>query len=264
MFDFNDPTPSNIPTKPKARFQSFSFPDDLTSSESGRNYYTQINFVQYSPALQLGLNLIKPSGGCNLPLPRKINEIQTLSWESESATSTGAQIGQSLIQAGISSLQNTGKTSLASKIGTGLAVAGALASGVSLAAGVGLGVQINPALFMKFKTAGFKEHTLSWTFTPNNEKESQTLSDIINYFKYNSLPSTFGPMMFYPSIAMVKLYPNDAFTFKFKPCAVTGVQVDYSGGGGPSFFRKNGAPTVVNLTVGLKEIDLWTKNNYNK
>lgn len=258
MVDFNDPTPSNIPTKPKASFQSFSFPDDLTSSASGRNYYTQINFVEYSPALQLGLNLIKPSGGCNLPLPRKINEVQTLSWEAESATSTGAQMGSGLLGA-----FNTGsKRSLA--IQTGLQVAGVLAKGGSFAAGVLGGLQINPALFMLFKTAGFKEHSLSWTFTPNNEKESQTLSDIINYFKYNSLPTNSGTVMGYPSIAMVKLYPDDAFTFKFKPCAVTGVQVDYTGGGGPSFFRKNGAPTVVNLTIGLKEIELWSKQNYNK
>jgi len=35
------------------------------------------------------------------------------------------------------------------------------------------------------------------------------------------------------------------------------VQVDYNGSGTPSFF-KSGAPTIINLTLQLKEIQLWT------
>ena len=48
---------------------------------------------------------------------------------------------------------------------------------------------------------------------------------------------------------------------KFRPCAVNGVSVDYTGAGVPSFF-KNGAPTVINLTLQLTEIQLWDQTNY--
>jgi hypothetical protein len=75
------------------------------------------------------------------------------------------------------------------------------------------------------------------------------------------LPTNMGLVYGYPSIALIKLYPSEVFTFAFKPCAVLAVQTDFTGAGTPSYF-KNGAPTVVNLTVQLKEIDLWTKNNY--
>ena len=69
--------------------------------------------------------------------------------------------------------------------------------------------------------------------------------------------------MYYPSIALVKLFPDDKFTFKLRPCAITNVIVDYTAGGGPSFFRDTGAPTVVNLTVVMKEIQIWDKNSFN-
>jgi hypothetical protein len=148
--------------------------------------------------------------------------------------------------------------------GTNLAstVVGAATNPQNIAIGLSsIGFAINPFLTMLFKSGNFKEHTLQWTFTPNNEQESLKLAAIINYFKFNMLPSYSGPFLKYPNLALVKLLPHDEFTFKFKPCAVSAVSVDYSGGGGPSFFR-NGAPTIVNLAVQLKEIELWTQNDY--
>jgi hypothetical protein len=75
------------------------------------------------------------------------------------------------------------------------------------------------------------------------------------------LPSYNGPFLKYPNLALIQLRPEDMYTFKFKPCAVSAVSVDYSGGGSPSFF-KNGAPTVVNVAIQLKEVELWTQNDY--
>ena len=143
-----------------------------------------------------------------------------------------------------------GLGNVASAIGQTVAAGGALA-----------GVAANPFLYMMFKHPNFKEHTLTWTFAPTNEQESITLASVIRQFKYNMLPSNAGLVYGYPSIALIKLYPSEVFTFAFKPCAVLAVQTDFTGAGTPSYF-KNGAPTVVNLTVQLKEIDLWTKNNY--
>ena len=118
---------------------------------------------------------------------------------------------------------------------------------------------------MLFKSGQFKEHTLSWTFTPHSEAESTNLVDIIQYFKFNMLPSyngfTGGLLLNYPNIAIPRLYPNNFFTYRFKPCAVASLNVDYSGAGQPSFFE-NGAPTVINLTMHLKEIELWMQEDF--
>lgn len=115
---------------------------------------------------------------------------------------------------------------------------------------------------MMFKRPNFKEHTLQWTLAPNTQEESETLKRIINQCKRAALPSggRTDLMMQYPDMCTVSFTP-DNYLYKIKPCAIISVQVDYTGAGGPSFF-KSGAPTVVNLTLQLKEIELWSKDNY--
>ena len=60
--------------------------------------------------------------------------------------------------------------------------------------------------------------------------------------------------MNYPKVALVSFKPAN-YLFTIKPCAIISVAVDYTGANGPSFF-KNGAPTVVNLSLQLKEMQL--------
>ena len=240
-----------LPKKPTAGYKMLSYPGDLIAN--GREYYTEINFVKYNFTLATDGNNAVPKGGFILPLPKKINEAQTLNWEAVSATASAAQLG--LVASGMGSMASTAGN-LASRLGM---AAGSSAKGIAGALG---GVAPNPFLWMLFTQPNFKEHTFSWTFTPSNEKESETIQKIIRFMKINSLPEVLGAVLYgYPNIALIKFYPHDEFTFKLKPCAVVSVQVDYTGGGGPSFF-KNGAPTVINLTVGFREIQVWTQNNY--
>ena len=63
----------------------------------------------------------------------------------------------------------------------------------------------------------------------------------------------------YPKICQVSFQP-DNYLFQFKPCAVITVAADYTAAGGPSFF-KSGAPTIVGLTLRLKEVQLWTSDD---
>ena len=116
---------------------------------------------------------------------------------------------------------------------------------------------------MLFKQPDFKEFQFRWTLAPNTPAESDTLVNVIRFLKFNMLPELGTFLMTYPNIALVKLFPDDKFTFKLRPCAITNVIVDYTAGGGPSFFRDTGAPTVVNLTVVMKEIQIWDKNSFN-
>jgi len=235
---FESALPDYFPQPPQTTTTNNTFPSDLVVD--GRNFYTQIQFVSYSFPWTSN-TYGSPSGGMYLPIPRKLNDLQTVTWQEESLLNLGASVASSL-GGRFGSLTQT-----AASLG---GIAGAIS-----------GFAVNPFLFMMFKHPNFKEHTLSWTFAPTSEQESITLASVIRQFKYNMLPSNMGLAYGYPSIALVKLYPSEVFTFAFKPCAVLAVQTDFTGAGTPSYF-KNGAPTVVNLTVQLKEIDLWTKNNY--
>lgn len=254
-----DYIPPFLPTKPKANLDYFSFPNDLVSD--GRQFCMDIQFLDYDPTLtNVGMyfpsiapsfmtSMYTPSGGVTLPIPKKLNDVQTVIWDSQSATSAAASAVAAIIPSVVNPF--TG-------LGGAADVAGALTPG---------GMAVNPHLFMLFKQPTFKEYTFSWSLAPKNEQESVTLARIIEYFKYNMLPAKAGQALSdvglnYPGIAMIKMYPNDFFTFKFKPCAVKSVQVDYTGSGGPSFFKRTGAPTVVNFTVSLQEIQYTIKDNY--
>lgn len=233
----------NFP-QPPGRFnrQSQTFPEDLI--QSNRGFYTNISLVEYNYSLvSSGLGAISFGGGFRLPIPRRLNDNEVILWEewnaADSVTGPAINAAQGFL----------------GKYGN------ALVSGLELGIKAGQvysGQTISPFMYMMYKRPAFKEFTLSWTLAPNTEKESDTLLNMIKECKKAALPSLTGNQFLqkYPKIALISFKP-ERYLFKLKPCAIISVQVDYNGAGVPSFF-KSGAPTVVNLTLQLKEIQLWT------
>lgn len=243
-----DLLPPNFPTKRITDApRTLTFPRDLVTTD--RNFYTAIQFVDYSYNLAYGATSqavanIRPQ--VILPIPRKVNDTQTVVWEAESFTSAAASAAASI-------QQTVGRL-------TALASAAAVRGPVEAVTGF----TVNPFLWMLFKQPGFKEYNLTWTLSPSNESESNDVRNIINYLKENMLPEKAFAGVFYnyPNIALIKFYPDDRFLFRFKPCAVLSVAVDYTAGGSPSFFKKTKAPTLINISMLVKEIDLWTRQDY--
>jgi hypothetical protein len=232
----------NFPSKPRSGFDSMSFPNDLKSGQ--RQFYTNITFMDYSfdtSSLMQG----GAGGGAmvTLPMPRRLNDAENIIWEEWSGMDKMLGLAQTIAP----------PSALVSALTTG----GEMAS-------IGTGLALNPFMYMMFKRPQFKEHTLSWTLTPNSQQESDTLRRIINKCKKSALPSTTGSvfLMKYPQVAQVTLKASgsDRYLYKFKPCAIISVQVEYTAAGMPSFF-KSGAPTTVNLTLQLKEIQLWKSDD---
>lgn len=247
--------PSNFPVPPtRGRpMTNLQFPEDLLAD--GRNFFTQIQMVPYNWSLikdlfQGNVSSADPVGGVVLPIPTKLNNTQVLLWEEVSLLSQGASLASSIVGNIFSNRIRT-----LNAIQTGIGLGG---SAISIATGYAL----NPMLFMMFKQPGFREFQLTWQLSPNNEKESEAIVRIEEYLRRNSLPTVeFGGLTYgYPNIALVRLFPNNKYTIRFKPCAIRAVSSDLTVQG-PSFF-KNGAPTLVNFTLDIKEIDLWTQNNF--
>lgn len=234
----------NFPTKPgfSGGGGSKSFPKDLNNGS--RQFCTNISFVEYSSPLSttLGGEGISMGGSITLPIPRRLNDNEVILWEEWSGTSGVMQ----------------GLQALANRSGS---YATALASGVAMGGGgqalsTFTGKQLNPFQFLMFKRPLFKEHTLTWTLAPNSQEESNNLRDIIKECKRAALPPSIGTQAIieYPKLAQISFKPS-GYLFKLKPCVIVAVQVDYTGAGQPSFF-KSGAPTIVNLTLQLKEYQL--------
>lgn len=232
----------NFPSKPQRGFDSMSFPNDLASGQ--RQFYTSIAFMDYNFDFQsLTAGGVGGGAAVKLPMPRRLNDAENIIWEEWSGKD--ALIG--------------GATALSQYAGVPGALVGALQTAGEVTS-ITQGVALNPFMYMMFKRPQFKEHTLSWTLTPNTQRESDTLIRIINKCKKAALPSSTGSvfLMKYPQIAQVTLKAagGDRYLYKFKPCAIISVQVEHTAAGMPSFFE-NGAPTTVNLTLQLKEIQLW-------
>jgi hypothetical protein len=231
----------NFPTKPGfgSSGGSMTFPKDLNNGS--RQFYTQISFVQYNSPLntvQNGEGSIMGST-VTLPIPRRLNDNEVIIWEEFS----GKDDVMSAARAGASMIG--GKTSA---VVAGLESLGPYLSMLT-------GTQINPFQFMMFKRPMFKEHTFTWTLAPNSQEESDSLNDIIKECKRAALPpSISGFVIDYPKLAMVSFKPS-GYLYRLKPCVIVAVQVDYTAAGQPSFF-KSGAPTIVNLTLQLKEYQL--------
>lgn len=243
----------------------YMFPSDLVVGE--RDFYIQIQFVSYQKRSVFSPPFLQPLGGVTLPIPKKINDQQTVVWQAVEggAIASAIEAGRAASDFGRAA---GGRPSFLGVAGAGVA-AGAATAAINASGGIGqliggyAGLAPNPFLTMLFKSGDFKDHTFNWTFTPHNAGESETLANIFNYFKFNMLPSrAFGGLLLgYPNIALIRLFPNDFFTYRFKPCAVISTAVDYSGAGQPSFFE-NGAPTVMNFSLQLKEIELWMQEDF--
>jgi hypothetical protein len=63
-------------------------------------------------------------------------------------------------------------------------------------------------------------------------------------------------------MVIVSLFPSSDFLYRFKPCVVKNVSVDYASGSSPSFFKGTKATTSITLSIQLQEIEYWTNNDF--
>lgn len=133
-----------------------------------------------------------------------------------------------------------------------------------------LGLAENPFLTVLFKSPEFKEFRFNWRLAARTPKESQTINSIINMFKYHMLPdipggrALGGTLLQYPSMLQIGFYSNDEYLFRFKPCVIRNMTINYAPNSTPSFFKGNqNVPTEVDIALDLLEIEYWTRQDFN-
>lgn len=251
----NNGAPNFPPPLQKNSKKGLIFPSDLVAT--GRNFYTSINFVDYSWTYSVnsyGSTYMTPSGDyIKLPIPLKLNDNLMFDWNQVSLTKAMMDTAGT----GISTMLNNSQNQTVQKWGNFGVSALQLLTQVG---GIGAGIALNPLMFMQFQQPNFRSFSLSWVLTAKNHQESENIKNIIIQIKKAASPTRAGILMGYPQIAIIKMRPDDIFgLMKFKPCVVTSVQADYTAGPTPSFFN-DGAPTVVTLTVNLTEMQFWFRD----
>jgi hypothetical protein len=250
-----------------------TFPKDLIDPSADRNSYIAIEFQEYQRRSIFDQPFLNAIGGIHLPIPSQLSDNQQLNYEQKS----GDPITGAAIEAGLKGRNNNnsslGGAAVAQALGgaaAGIAnkaasVAGSIV-GIDTAQALQLGgLAQNPFLTVLFNSPTFKKHNFSWKLAPNNSEESEILKNIINTFKSNMLPAiqpnVGGTLLTYPNMAKISLYPNPDYLYKFKPCVIESMDVNYAIGGQPSFFKGTNAPTEVQISINFLEIEYWLKED---
>jgi hypothetical protein len=258
--------------------QNVIFPSDL------KDAYIHMRFSKYERRSIRERPFFSPQNSIKLPIPREITDNISVSY---SQAELGSILGSVLDNTQRNSfspetlLSNQGPLNIQNLLGdTG---EGASARALRFALGdssftnilggspldalsAASGISINPYQTILFKSPNFKKHRFSWRLVPKNEQESRNIEYILRLFKYHMLPGTLtssSVFFTYPEILQIRIYPNDDFLYKFKPCVVESMSANYAPNE-PSFYKTTGAPTAVDFTISLQEIEIWTKQDYNR
>ncbi len=130
------------------------------------------------------------------------------------------------------------------------------------------GQVVNPYTVAVFESTTPRHHSLTFRLIPRTPADSEAIRAIVDAFKYHSMPSrsggaeaTGGIFLKMPEEVEVSFFGSQ-FLYKFARCVIQSVQVNYTPYGPPSFFAGTSAPTAVELTLGLQEIEQLTKESY--
>ena len=251
--------------------EQHEFPSDLTTTTE---FYMSFLFQTYDKRSIKNSPFLRSRGTIRLPIPDNLKDNTAVTYSSKSLNlAAGAALEavtgrdpQATI-AGSTELNAIGAaiTGAAQGLGTQATVNIANVLGVDDMAKAYTGITINPYQTILFERPEFKTHSFTWKFIPRNEVESDKIKQIVRTFQYHMLPGVsdgVGLFFSFPSMVTVSLFPSSEFLYRFKPCVVENISVNYSPGNTPSFYRFTNAPTAVSITVNLKEIEYWTNKDY--
>lgn len=160
--------------------------------------------------------------------------------------------------------------------GIGKAVGGALGNdsiaqinlktgkiGGAVGAGSGDALAVNPHVEFFFENVTPRTFSFDFKLSPRNPDESEAIQKIIRSFKFHSAPkpqgSEAGRYWVYPQVFQIEYWNSDK-TNKIGDCALTSVDVTYSGTGDNHTFY-DGQPILVELKLNFMELDIITKDH---
>lgn len=141
----------------------------------------------------------------------------------------------------------------------------ALSEDAAVIADQAMGATGNPHMSLAFRGVPLRTHSFSWKLAPESAAETDALRKIILMLKGRALPEKVGDFLLsYPDICQPRIFVGGKQDqlFNMKRCVIQDVRVNYAGGGAPSFFQGTGSPTVIDLTITLKELVIFTRNDY--
>ena len=118
------------------------------------------------------------------------------------------------------------------------------------------GLVINPNMELLFSGPGLRNFTFQFKMTPRSAVEGEAIRQIIRVFKRHSAPKGAGDFLKTPDIFQIRYLTgqkNHPFLNRFKLCALTNMQVNYTGDGVYATYD-NGTPVSMIMTLNFQEL----------
>jgi hypothetical protein len=131
------------------------------------------------------------------------------------------------------------------------------------------GYAINSQQQLMFQGVEFRSFGMAFVLTPTDEKEAQTIRDIVKTFRRYSSPeivqNTAGFLFTPPAFFEISFHHNGSENDKIPkllPCVCTGIEVNYAPNGWSAY--KDGHPAQITIGLSFQETTILDRNKIDK
>lgn len=245
---------------PRSSKATLQFPSDLPK------YYFSLGISTYArkSIFEFAINA---TSDIILPLPKQLVDTDTVQYEQKEiggAAAAAVGVGSAMMgQEPASNILNALGAMASGLVSQAGAAFGKLTGADAIGAGQAVfGAAPNQFTTVLLKGPGYKKHEFTWTLSPRNENESRTIRKIIvllknSMFVKNNIAYFGAPQIFTP-----KFFINEQYLYKFKPCVLENMTVNYSPSGAPAFYATSTAPDAVEIRLSFLEVEFWFAGEY--
>ncbi len=210
---------------------------------------------------------VRSNQSITLPMPKNLGFNQVVNWSKQELGTAAMAIDQG---SDFSQLMESDKVATAGLIGLNTIGSIAKQFGMKNAADVvelGTASVKNNYAETLFKSVDNRTFSWSWVLTPRNEKEAETIDNMLRMLRFHQLPEfrenigNGNAFLLYPSSVDVVFWLDGApnqYVPRISTCAIQNLSTDYTSNGG--FIRMvNGSPASYTLSITLMELSTMHK-----
>lgn len=247
-------------------------------------YFMQITFVEESQKNPIVPRTTRPTYTVTLPMPENLQESFNMEYSDKKLGMIGVLM-DSMSQSQMADLIGgsdeaarqaasdvtgnvSGKLRSSGAGGAGVAAARYLVKSLSEDASTALdratGTILNPYQELQFDGISLREHTFSYTFSPNSLAEANTLKEIIKELKIRMHPAKHGLLYTFPDKCKITVSQglNNRAYLTFLECYLKSMVVNYAPSGTPTFAKGGEHPADISISLVFGEIKPLSRNYY--
>jgi len=224
-----------------------------------------------------------------LPIPQNLSDTNSITWGDDTlnpleafglsaGTAPGetfkkfVEIYKSGVGAQVSESISSNQAAITATIGG--ALYNAVGGNVSIQGVISraTGQVLNPNLELLFQGSNIRSFPFTFDFAPRDQREAKEVKEIIRMFKRHMIPKntssgSLGKIFIgSPEVFLIKYKTGNRdhpFLNKFKPCALTDMQLSYTGSGTYATYQ-DGTPVHITMSLTFKELNPIYSEDYDE